>query len=133
MKYFYVGKNNTLSVIISTSLNTDQEMSLVEVLGKYKKVIGWTIADIKGINPSICMHMILLNDYYSNSVEQQRRLNPIMKEVIKKNIIKWMDVGIIYPISDSSWVSLVQCVSKKSGVTIVVNEKNEFIPTRTVT
>ena len=56
-----------------------------------------------------------------------------MKEVIKKEIIKWLDIGIIYLISNSSWVSLVQCVLKKSGVTIIANEKNELIPTRTVT
>ena len=47
-----------------------------------------------------------------------------MKEVVKNEIIKWLDVGIIYPISDSSWVSLVMCVLKKGGVTIVANEKN---------
>ncbi|KAL8124269.1 hypothetical protein AgCh_012061 [Apium graveolens] len=67
------------------------------------------------------------------TVEQQRRLNPIMKEVVKKEIIKWLDAGIIYPISDSSWVSPVQCVPKKGGITVVANEKNELIPTRTVT
>ena len=79
------------------------------------------------------MHKILLDDYYSNSVEQQRRLNPIMKEFVEKEIIKWLDARTIYPISDSSWVSPIQCVPKKYGVTIVANEKNELIPTRTVT
>ena len=103
------------------------------MLKKYKKAIGWTIADIKGISPSICMHKILLEECYSNSVEQQRRLNPIMKEVVKKEVIKWLDAGIIYPISDSSWVSPVQCVPKKGGVTVIANENNELIPTRTVT
>ena len=132
LKYVYLGKNNTLHVIISSSLNTDQEISLVEVLGKYKKAIGWNIAYIKGISPSICMHKILLDDCYSNSVEQQRRLNSIVKEVVKKEIIKWLDARIIFPISDSSWVSLVQCVPKKSIVNVVANEKNELIPTRTV-
>ncbi|KAL5583482.1 hypothetical protein UlMin_015924 [Ulmus minor] len=62
-----------------------------------------------------------------------RRLNPIMKEVVKNEIIKWLDAGIIYPISDSSWVSPVQCVPKKGGMTVVENEKNELIPTRVVT
>ena len=67
------------------------------------------------------------------TVEQQHRLNPIMKEVVKKEILKWLDARIIYPISDSSWVSPVQCVSKKGGITVVANEKNELIPTRIVT
>ena len=66
-------------------------------------------------------------------MEQQRRLNPIMKEMVKNEIIKWLDAGIIYPISDSSWVSPVQCVPKKGGITLIANEKNELIPTRTVT
>lgn len=56
-----------------------------------------------------------------------------MKEVVKKEIIKWLDAGIIYPISNSSWVSLVQCIPKKGGMTVVKNEKNELIATRTVT
>ena len=56
-----------------------------------------------------------------------------MKEVVKKEVIKWLDTGIIYLISDSSWVSPVQCVLKKGRVTVVKNEKNELIPTRTVT
>ena len=91
------------------------------------------MADIKGISPSICMHKILLEDCSSNSVEHQRRLNPIMKEVVKNEIIKWLDTGIIYPISDSSWVSPVQRVPKKGRITVMANEKNELIPTRTVT
>ncbi|KAH9679769.1 hypothetical protein KPL71_026264 [Citrus sinensis] len=113
LKYAYLGQNNTLHVIISSTLDAGQEQSLIDLLGKYRRAIGWTMADIKGISPSICMHKILLEDCSSNSVEHQRRLNPIMKEVVKKEIIKWLDAGIIYPISDSSWVSPVQCVLKK--------------------
>lgn len=106
---------------------------LLAVLKRHKKVIRWTMADIKRVSPSICMHESLLKEYCSNSMEQQRRMNHIMKKVVKKEVIKWLDVGIIYPISDSSWVSLVQCVPKKGGVTIVGNENNELIPTRIVT
>ena len=133
MKYAYLDQNNTLPVIISSTLDTGQERSLVDVLGKYRKAIIWTIADIKGISPSICMHKLLLEDCYSNSIEQQRTLNLIIKEVVKKEIIKWLDSEIIYPISDSSWVSPVQCVPKKRGITMIANEKNKLIPTRTVT
>ena len=88
LKYAYLSQGNTLSIIISSSLNADKKISLVDVLGKYRKAIGWTMADIKGISLSICMHKILLDDCYNNSVEQQRRLNLIMKEVVKKEIIK---------------------------------------------
>ncbi|KAK8578727.1 hypothetical protein V6N12_069071 [Hibiscus sabdariffa] len=91
------------------------------------------MADLKGISPTICMHKILLDECHSNSVEPQRRLNPAMKKVVMKEIIKWLDAGIIYPISDSSWVSPVQCVPKKGGMTVVTNEANELLSTRTVT
>ncbi|MCI36708.1 hypothetical protein A2U01_0057931, partial [Trifolium medium] len=70
---------------------------------RYKKAIAWQMADIKGISPTVCMHIILLEETAKNSVECQRRLNPIMKEVVKKEIIKWLDAGVIYPISDSVW------------------------------
>ncbi|XP_052299852.1 uncharacterized protein LOC127903156 [Citrus sinensis] len=92
------------STLPSIESPPSQEQSLVDLLGKYRRAIGWTMAYIKGISPSIYMHKILLEDCSSNSVEHQRRLNPIMKEVVKKEIIKWLDAGIIYPISDSSWI-----------------------------
>ena len=79
------------------------------------------MADIKGTSPSICMHKILLEDCYNNLMEYQRRLNPIIKEVVKKEIIKWLDAEIIYPIADSSWVSPVQCVPNKGGITVIAN------------
>jgi len=56
-----------------------------------------------------------------------------MKEVVKKEVQKLLEARMIYPISDSTWVSPVQMVQKKSGVTVIHNEKNELIPTRTVT
>ena len=101
----------------------------MEVLIKHKKAIGWTIADIKGISPSYCTHRILLEENAKPRIDAQRRLNPIMKEVVKEEILKWLDAGIIYPISNSSWVSLIYCIPKKGGITIIENEKNETIPT----
>ncbi|KAL4339638.1 hypothetical protein GQ457_08G034760 [Hibiscus cannabinus] len=79
------------------------------------------------------MHKILLDEKHKPTVDAQRRLNQAMKEVVRKEILKWLDAGIIYPISDSEWVSPVQCVPKKGGITVISNEKNELIPTRTVT
>ena len=120
LKYVYLGQNNTLPVIISSTLNVaGQKQSPVDMLGRYRRAIEWTMVDIKGISPSICMHKILLEDCHSNLVEHQRKLNPIMKEVVKKKIIKWLDAGIIYLILDSSWVSLIQCVPKKGGITVI--------------
>ncbi|KAL4303062.1 hypothetical protein GQ457_10G009490 [Hibiscus cannabinus] len=133
LKYVYLGSNETLPVIISSKLLPYQECSLINLLSQYKKTIGWTVADLKGISPTICMHKIILEESHSNSVEPQRRLNPAMKKVVMKEIIKWLDAGAIYPISDSSWVSPVQCVPKKGGITVVTNDENELLPTRTVT
>ena len=60
-------------------------------------------------------------------------MNPPMQEVVKKEIIKWLDAGVIYPIADSTWVCPVKCVRKKGGMTVVSNEKNELVPMRSVT
>ena len=67
------------------------------------------------------------------SIEHQRRLNPLMQEVMKKETIKWLDAGVIYPIADSIWVGPVQCVPKKGGIIVVPYEKNELVPMRPVT
>lgn len=100
---------------------------------RYKRTIGWTIADIIGIPLDICTHKIQLEENCTPSVEHQRRLNPPMQEVVKKEIIKWLDAGVVYSISDSSWVSPVQCVPKKGGMTVVTNDKNELVPLKPVT
>ncbi|KAL4297162.1 hypothetical protein GQ457_12G011620 [Hibiscus cannabinus] len=133
LKYAYLGKNETLPVIISSKLQADQEERLIATLRQHKEALGWTIADIKGISPTICMHKILLDDNHKPTVDAQRRLNQAMKDVVRKEILKWLDAGIIYPISDSEWVSPVQCVPKKGGIIVIPNEKNELIPTRTIT
>lgn len=85
------------------------------------------------MNPSFCMHKIRLEEGNEGSIEWKHRLNPTMKEVVKKEIIKWLNTGVIYPISYNSWVSLVQCMPKKGVMTVVANSKNELIPMRTVT
>ena len=110
-----------------------EEQKLLEILKKYKEAITWSIYDLKGISPSICMHKILLEENAKTSIEHQRRLNPVMKEVVRKEVLKWLNACFIYAISDSSWVSLVHVVSKKGGFTVIRNEKNEFIPIRIVT
>ncbi|GKD91765.1 hypothetical protein Tco_1367272 [Tanacetum coccineum] len=89
--------------------------------------------DIPGICPSFCKHKIQLLDDKKPVVQKQRRLNPNMQEVVKKEIIKLLDTGTIYPIADSPWVSPIHCVPKKGGITIVINENDELVPTRTVT
>ncbi|KAJ9552673.1 hypothetical protein OSB04_016718 [Centaurea solstitialis] len=133
LKYAYLAEDDKLPVIISSKLSEDQEQQLINLLKKHKKAIGWTIADIKGISPSLCQHKINLESGHPGKVQPQRRLNPVMKEVVKKEVLKWLDAAIIYPIASSDWVSPVQYVPKKGGTTVVTNEKNELIPIRIVT
>ncbi|KAL6514965.1 hypothetical protein OROGR_020544 [Orobanche gracilis] len=130
LKYAFLGPSETLPVIIGSDLDEEREDKLINVHKEHKEAIGWTISDIKGISPSICMHRIHLEENAKTSREFQRRLNPNLKEVVRTEIIKLLDVGIIYPISDSSWVSLVHIVPKKSGITVITNEENELVPTR---
>ncbi|CAL8089530.1 unnamed protein product [Prunus armeniaca] len=130
LKYVFLGDKETLPVIISSSLTAVEEEKLVRVLQEYKTAIGWTLADIKGLSPTTCMHRILLEEGAKPTREAQRRLNPPMMEVVKKEIIKLLDCGVFYPISDIRWVSPIQVVPKKSGVTVVKNEENELLPTR---
>ena len=124
LRYTYLGESSTLLVIISASLTIVEEEKLLRVLQDHKDAIGWSVADLKGIRPSMCMHRILLEDGPKPSVEAQRRLNQMMKEVVRKEVFKWLDAGVIYPISDSSWVSLVQVVPKKEGTTMIRTENN---------
>ncbi|GJU94921.1 reverse transcriptase domain-containing protein [Tanacetum coccineum] len=99
----------------------------------YHPILTWKISDIKGINPQFCTHKILMEENAKPVVQHQRRVNPKIHEVIKQEVIKLLDAGLIYPISDSPWVSPVHCVPKKGGITVVRNEDNELIPTRLVT
>ncbi|XP_070662278.1 uncharacterized protein [Malus domestica] len=130
LKYVFFGDNETLPVIVSSSLKAMEEEKLIQVFKEHKTAIGWTLADIKRISPTTCIHRKLLEMGAKPTREAQRRLNPPMMEVVKKEIIKLLDCGVIYPISDSHWLSLVQVVPKKSGVTVVKNAKNELVPTR---
>ncbi|CAN6544139.1 unnamed protein product [Malus baccata var. baccata] len=130
LKYVFLGDEETLPVIVSSSLTALEEEKLIRVLKEHKTAIGWTLADIKGISPTTCMHRIFLEEGAKPTREAQRRLNPQMMEVVKNEIIKLLDCGVIYPISDSRWVSPVQVVPKKSGVTVVKNAEDELVPTR---
>nr|GFB23209.1 reverse transcriptase domain-containing protein [Tanacetum cinerariifolium] len=80
-----------------------------------------------------CSHKILLEEDYLSKVQSQRRVNPKIHDVIKKEVEKHLNAGLIYPISDSPWVSPIHCVPKKGGMTIIKNDENELVLTRLVT
>nr|GEV10746.1 reverse transcriptase domain-containing protein [Tanacetum cinerariifolium] len=113
-------------------LSVKEKAALIKVLKPHKQAIAWKHSDIKGIDPEFYTHKILIEDDFKPAVQCQRRVNPKIYDVIKKEVLKLLDVGLIYPISDSPCVSPVHCVSKKGGFTVVENDENELIPTRLV-
>ncbi|KAA3456838.1 Transposon Ty3-I Gag-Pol polyprotein [Gossypium australe] len=110
LEYAFLGEDSVLPVIISLELKPKEKEELIQVLRKRKRAIAWKISDIKGISPSFCTHKILMEEEYKPCVQPQRQLNPNMKLVVKPEV-----------------------VPKKGGMTVVPNERNELIPTRTVT
>ena len=130
LRYAYLGEDETLPVILAADLTREQYDAVLSILKKHKEEIGWNLADIKGISPSIVQHRIHLMEKFTPRWDPQRRLNPVMKETVRKDILKCLDSGIIYPIFDSSWVSPIHVVPKKSGITVIHNDDNELVPTR---
>lgn len=98
-------RNEKLTVIISLNIIFDQKDKILKVLKKHKKVIGWTLADLPSISHSMCMHRILLEDGAKVVRHPQRIHNPFILDVVKNEITKLLQAGIIYHISDSNWVS----------------------------
>nr|GFC12736.1 reverse transcriptase domain-containing protein [Tanacetum cinerariifolium] len=105
LEYAFLEGDNKLHVIIAKELGDEEKSALIKGLKSHKRVIAWKLSDIQCINP----------EFYTQEVE------------------KLFDARLIYPISDSPWVSPVHCVSKKGGFTVVENEENELIPNRLVT
>ncbi|GJT55682.1 reverse transcriptase domain-containing protein [Tanacetum coccineum] len=130
LEYAFLEGDDKLPVIIAKDLSVEEKAALIKVLKSHKRAITWKLSDIKGINPEFYTHKILMEEDYKPAVQHQRRVNPKIHDVIKKEVEKLLDAGLIYPISDSPWVSPVHCVPKKGGFTVV---ENELIPTRLVT
>ncbi|KAK1630044.1 hypothetical protein QYE76_004359 [Lolium multiflorum] len=132
LKYAHIDDKKIYPVIISSKLTEFEEERLLEILKKHRGAIGYTLDDLKGISPSICQHAINMEDDAKPVVEPQRRLIPKMKEVVRNEVLRLLEAGIIYPIADSRWVSPVHCVPKKGGMTVVPNDNDELIPQRVV-
>nr|GEV12730.1 reverse transcriptase domain-containing protein [Tanacetum cinerariifolium] len=103
LEYAFLEDSNKLPVIIAKNLKVNEKEALINVLKSHKRAIAWKISDIKGIDPRFCTHKILMEDDYKPAVQSQRRVNPKIHDVIKKEVIKFLDVGMIYHISDSPW------------------------------
>nr|GEV77298.1 hypothetical protein [Tanacetum cinerariifolium] len=133
LEYAFLEGDDKLPVIIGKDLSVEEKTALITVLKLHKRDIAWKLSDIKGIDQEFCTHKILMEEDFEPAVQHQRRSNPKIHDVIKQEVLKLLDAGLIYPISDSPWVSPVHCVPKKGGFTVVENEDNKLIPTFLVT
>nr|GEY74950.1 reverse transcriptase domain-containing protein [Tanacetum cinerariifolium] len=104
LEYVFLEGDDKFPVIIAKDLSIEEKIDLITVLKLHKRVIAWKLSDIKGINPEFCTHKILLEEDFKPVVQHQRRVNPKIHDVIKKEVFKPLDAGLIYPISDSPWM-----------------------------
>nr|GEY77685.1 reverse transcriptase domain-containing protein [Tanacetum cinerariifolium] len=103
LEYAFLEGDDKLPVIIAKDLSVEEKTALITVLKSHKRAIAWKLSDIKGIDPEICTHKILMDEDFEPAVQHQRRVNPKIHYVIKNEVIKLLDAGLIYPISDSPW------------------------------
>ncbi|GJY53310.1 reverse transcriptase domain-containing protein [Tanacetum coccineum] len=99
------------------NLKDEDKTALIKVLKSHKHAIAWKIFDIKGIDPQFCSHKILMEEHAQPVVQHQRRVNPKIHEVIKQEVIKLLDAGLIYPISDSPWIPIDPLDQEKTTFT----------------
>nr|GEY84179.1 reverse transcriptase domain-containing protein [Tanacetum cinerariifolium] len=124
LEYVFLEGGDKFPVIITKDLSVVEKTALITVLKSHKRAIAWKLSDIKGIDPEFCTHKILIEEDFEPTVQHQRRVNPKIHDVIKNEVIKLLDVGLIYPISDSPWVSPVHFIPKKGGFIVIENEEN---------
>jgi len=121
-----------LPLIISSPLTNGGEVEkLLRILYARKMALGWTIADIEEISLSLYIHKILMEESDKRTVQPQCHLKSIMQEVVRKKNLRLLNAGMISHISDSSWVSPIQVVPNKGGLTVVNNDNNELFLFRT--
>ncbi|XP_049342914.1 uncharacterized protein LOC125807238 [Solanum verrucosum] len=113
LRYSFLGEDKTLPIILSATLSDAQVEATLIIMKKRKIALGWQMSDIHGISPALCMHKIYMEEGHKSSAQHHRRLNPLMNDVVRKEVIKWLDAGIVYPILGNKWVSPVQCAQER--------------------
>nr|GEX70167.1 reverse transcriptase domain-containing protein [Tanacetum cinerariifolium] len=103
LEYEFLEGDDKLPVIISKGLKDEEKTALIKFLKSHKQALAWQLSDIKGIDPNFCTHKILMEDDFKPAIQHQRRVNPKIHEIIKKEVLKLLDAGLIYPISNSPW------------------------------
>nr|GEW84638.1 reverse transcriptase domain-containing protein [Tanacetum cinerariifolium] len=132
LEYAFLEGDDKFPIIFAKDLSVEEKTALIMVLNSHKRAIAWKLSDIKGFDPEFCTHKTLMGEDFEPAVQHQRRVHRKIHDVIKQEVLKLLNAGLIYPISDSPWVSPVHYVSKKGGFTVVENEDNELILTRLV-
>nr|GEW75958.1 reverse transcriptase domain-containing protein [Tanacetum cinerariifolium] len=112
LEYAFVKGDDKFPIIIAKDLSVEEKTALIIVLKSHKRAIAWKLSDIKGINLEFCTHKILMEDDFKPTIQHQRRVNPKNPDVLKKEVLKLLDAGLIYPIFDSPWL-LKSWVSKE--------------------
>nr|GEX37595.1 reverse transcriptase domain-containing protein [Tanacetum cinerariifolium] len=133
LEYAFLEVDDKFPVIIAKDLSMEEKTAIITVLKSHNRAIAWKLSDIKDIDPEFYTHKILMEEDFEPAVQHQRRVNPKIYDVIKQEVLKLLDAGLIYPISNSPWVSPVHCVPKKGGFTVVEYEDNELISTHLIT
>ncbi|GJR05601.1 reverse transcriptase domain-containing protein [Tanacetum coccineum] len=114
LEYAFLEGDNKLPVIIAKNLSVEEKTALIKVLKSHKRAIAWKLSDINGINLEFCTHKILMEEDYKPAVQHQRRVNPKIHDVIKKEVEKLLDAGLIYPISDK--LKVCEAKNDKSSI-----------------
>nr|GEY79158.1 reverse transcriptase domain-containing protein [Tanacetum cinerariifolium] len=104
LEYAFLEGDDKLPVIIAKDLSVEEKAAFIKVLKSHRQAIAWKLSNIKGIDPEFCTPKILIEDDFEPAVQHQRRVNPKIHEVVKKEVLKLLDAGLIYPISDSPWM-----------------------------
>ncbi|GJX68887.1 reverse transcriptase domain-containing protein, partial [Tanacetum coccineum] len=105
LEYAFLEGDDKLPIIIAKDLSVEEKAALIKVLKSHKRAIAWKLSDIKGINPKFYTYKILMEEDYKSAIQHQRRVNLKIHDVIKKEVEKLLDAGLIYPISDSPWLN----------------------------
>lgn len=132
LSYEYLDETKRFLVIISTNLSKGEKNKFMKTLRSHRKAFRYSMDGLKGINPSICTHRIFMEEGAEPMKDYQHELNPEIKGVVRKGVIRLLDAGIIFPIADSKWVSPVHYVPKNGRIKILPNKNNELFPTRTI-
>ncbi|GKD55729.1 reverse transcriptase domain-containing protein [Tanacetum coccineum] len=125
LEYAFLEGTSKLPIIIAKDLKREEKEQLLKVLKSHKRAITWKISDIRGIDTNFYTHKILMEDYFKPAVQHQRRVNPKIHEVIKAEVIKLLNAGLIYPISDSPWVSSFMSYLKMGYIQIPIDPQDQ--------